>query len=78
LAWSWTYFALSGAKSRLGRAAAYVVTRLTSFWLKYLDDYLVKRPAALDAASGYYLMARRSDQILSDRELITLYKGGHR
>jgi len=78
LAWSWTYFALSLTTSRAGRAIAYAITSLTSFWLKYLDKYLVKRPAALDAASGYYLMARRSDQILSDRELITLYKGGHR
>jgi uncharacterized protein YbaR (Trm112 family)/SAM-dependent methyltransferase len=75
LAWSWTYFALSGATSRLGRAAAHVVTRLSSFWLKYLDDYLVKKPASLDAASGYYLMGRRSNEVLEDRELIKLYQG---
>ncbi len=78
LAWSWTYFALSAATSRKGRAIAYFVTRLTSFWLKYLDRSLVKKPASFDAASGYYLMGRRSDETLSDRELITLYRGGHR
>ncbi len=78
LAWSWTYFALSLTTSRVGRGLAHAATSLTSFWLKSLDKYLVKNPAAFDAASGYYLMARRSDQTLSDRELITLYKGGHR
>ena len=78
LAWSWTYFALSIATSRLGRAIAYSVTSLTSFWLKYFDKYLVNKPGAFDAASGYFLMARRSDEILSDRDLINLYKGGHR
>ena len=78
LAWSWTYFALSLTTSRIGRALAYAVSSLACFWLKNLDKYLVKNPAAFDAASGYYLMARRSDQTLSDRELITLYKGGHR
>lgn len=78
LAWSWRYFALSFPKSLAGRAAAYLVTRLTSFWPKYFDGYLVKRPGAFDAASGYYLMARRSDDVLPDRELIKLYRGGHR
>jgi len=78
LAWSWRYFALSLATSLPGRAIAYIITRLTSFWLKYFDGYLVKKPGAFDAASGYYLMTRRSEEVLPDRELIKLYKGGHR
>lgn len=77
LAWAWNYFALSVATSRTGRAVAHCVTRLTAFWLTYFDAALVKRPGAYDAASGYYLMGRRSNEALSDRELITLYKGGH-
>jgi SAM-dependent methyltransferase len=78
LAWSWTYFALSMTTTRIGRAIAYAVTSLSSFWLKYLDKYLIKKPGAFDAASGYYIMARRSEETLSDRDLIQLYRGGHR
>lgn len=77
LAWSIRYFALSLTTSRIGRAIAYLTTRLTSFWLKYFDKYLVKKPGAFDGASGFYLMAQRSDEVLSDRELISLYKGSN-
>ncbi len=78
LAWAWRYFALSLVTSRPARALTYLVTQPTSFWLKYLDRRLVKRPAAYDAASAFYFLGRRSDGVLPDRELIKLYKGGHR
>ena len=77
LAWSLRYFALSLTTSRTGRAIAYLVTRLSSFWLKYFDRHLVKKPGAFDAASGYYFMGQRSDAVLSDRELIQLYRGAN-
>lgn len=77
LAWSLRYFALSLTTSKAGRAAAYLTTRLTSFWLKYFDKHLVGKPGAFDAASGYYFLGRRSDEVLPDRELIRLYKGAN-
>ena len=43
--------------------------------LKYFDYILINKPGSLDAASGYYFMGSKCDQILSDRELINLYKG---
>jgi hypothetical protein len=42
-----------------------------------LDYYLnlINKPGTLDAASGYYFMGRKVEQVLSDLDLIKLYKG---
>lgn len=76
LAWSYQYFLLSFVKTKLARKFVRVFVSLTSFWLKYFDYILIDKPSTLDAASGYYFMGRKSSRILSDRELIRLYKGG--
>jgi SAM-dependent methyltransferase len=75
LAWSYHYFLLSFTKSRKMRIVLNLVARFTSFFLKYFDYLLIDKPGALDAASGYYFLGRKSESILSDRELIKLYKG---
>jgi uncharacterized protein YbaR (Trm112 family) len=74
LAWSYQYFLLSFTTSRILRAILLVFARLTSFYLKYFDYYLISKPSALDAASGYYFMGRKSEQVLSDQDLIKFYK----
>jgi hypothetical protein len=33
-------------------------------------------PGALDAASGFYFLGRKSATVLSDRDLLRLYRGG--
>lgn len=66
-------FALSFARTRTTRAAASVFAHCTGFWLKYLDWWLLDREAASTAASGYYFLGRKSDQVLSDRDLIASY-----
>ena len=75
LAWSYKYFLLSFVTARFARFFINVFTTLTSFWLKYFDYYLHKRPGSLDAAAGYYFIGRKSSHVLSDRELIASYKG---
>ncbi|MBW4670601.1 MAG: methyltransferase domain-containing protein [Cyanomargarita calcarea GSE-NOS-MK-12-04C] len=75
LAWSYQYFLLSFVKSPLARGLVKVFARMTAFWLKYFDYYLIDKPGTFDAASSYYFMGKKSDRILSDRELLTLYKG---
>jgi SAM-dependent methyltransferase len=75
LAWSYQYFLLSFVKSRLSRAIVKVFARITAFWLKYFDYYLINQPGSFDAASSYYFMGEKSEYVLSDRELLTLYKG---
>ncbi|MBD3559578.1 methyltransferase type 11, partial [Planktothrix sp. FACHB-1355] len=62
-------------KSTAAQALVTAFARFTSFWWKYFDYFLVDKPGTFDAASGYYFMGKKSDRILSDRELIQLYKG---
>lgn len=76
-AWAYQYLLMSFAQSQRGRAWARVVARLTGFWLLWFDRLVIDRPAALDAASGVFFLGRRSENTLSDRELIGLYRGGY-
>jgi SAM-dependent methyltransferase len=76
LAWSIHYFALSFCTHPKLRAAASGLTRLALFWLKYFDYWLARKPAALDAAAAFYFLGRKSEETLSDRELVASYHGG--
>ena len=75
LGWSYEYFLLSFTALKTARTLLRAFARLTSFYFKYFDYYLINKPAALDAASGCYFMGRKSEQILSDKEFIKLNKG---
>ncbi len=75
LAWAYQYFLLSFTASGGLRTLLRVFASFTAFWLKYFDSYLIDKPGALDAASGYYFIGRKSEQLLSDRELLNLYRG---
>jgi SAM-dependent methyltransferase len=75
LAWSCQFFLLSLATARWTRRAAYAFARLTLFWLKYFDSALINKPGTYDAASGFFFMGRKSNESISDRELIACYRG---
>jgi SAM-dependent methyltransferase len=75
LAWSYQYFLLSFADSRILRGFLRAFAQLTSFYLKYFDYYLIGKVGAVDAASGFFFMGRKQATILSDRELIRYYRG---
>lgn len=75
LAWSYQYFLLSFVSSKAARDIIKAFTSFTAFFLKYIDYFLVNSPGSLDAASGYYFLGTKSDHILSDKELVNLYKG---
>ena len=75
LAWSYRYFLLSFSTSNFLRKFIGLFARITSFYLTYFDYFLINKPGALDAASGYYFIGKKSNQILSDKSLIKLYKG---
>ena len=75
LAWSYRYFLLSFTSSRFLRRLIGIFSRLTSFYLPYLDYFLINNPGTLDAASAYYFLGRKSTCVLSDRDLINRYKG---
>lgn len=75
LAWSYRYFLLSFVRSRSARQCISAFSRLTSFWLKYFDYFLIDQPGALDAAPELYFLGQRTDRVLSDRELVRLFRG---
>jgi SAM-dependent methyltransferase len=75
LAWSYKYFINSFFKSTKIRSALYPFIHFTSFFLKYFDHYLVNKPGAYDAASGYYFLGQKNSVALPDTELLKLYKG---
>jgi SAM-dependent methyltransferase len=75
LAWSYEYFLMSFAPSYFWRKVLRVFARFTSFWMPWFDFLLINTRGSLDAASLYYFLGRRSDHILPDRELISLFKG---
>ena len=75
LAWSLWYFMRALAPGRAGRAVAAVLARLLFFWLKYVDTFVVARPAAIDAASGTFFLGRRRTAAVSDVEVLASYRG---
>ena len=76
LAWSYKYFLLSLSDSHLLRNLLDTFAKITSFYLKYFDSLTPDKAGSFDAASAYYFLGRKSDVVLSDRELIRLYRGG--
>ena len=53
------------------------LARMPFFWLRYLDR-LVPRAFAMDNASAYYFLGRRSDRELQPREMVGYYRGAQR
>lgn len=48
----------------------------SAFWITYFDRYLLDKPGSYDAAAGFFFLGRKTvGYTLSDRELLTLYKG---
>ena len=75
LAWSWRYFLWSFARGPLAGSLLTTFASFTSFFFKAFDGRLIDRPRALDAAAGVYFLGRRSETMLSDRELVAGYRG---
>ena len=76
LALSFRYLLLSFTKNFVARVVLIALSSYLTFWLKYVDALLINTPGTLDAASGYYFFGQKTGQILSDRDLIKLYRGG--
>lgn len=75
LAWAYEYFLLSFVRGDLARATVKAVARFTSSWLMLFDGWLSRTSGGLDAASGYFFLGRKSATVLSDQELVRLYRG---
>ena len=75
LAWSYSYFLKSFSSSSIISHLLTVFARMTSFFFKYFDYYLIDKPGSYDAASGLFFMGKKSTNALSDRDLIKQFKG---
>lgn len=75
LAWAWQYFLLSFTSRKIFRTILRVFSELSAFWLIYLDKLTIRTKGTQDAASGFYFLGRRSEKVLSDRELISQFRG---
>jgi ubiquinone/menaquinone biosynthesis C-methylase UbiE len=53
------------------------LARVAFFWLRYLD-HLFPTDFAMDSASAYYFLGRRSERELSPREIVAYYRGAQR
>jgi ubiquinone/menaquinone biosynthesis C-methylase UbiE len=53
------------------------LARALFFWLRYLDR-AIPREYAMDDASAYYFLGRRSERELSAREIVRYYRGAQR
>lgn len=77
LAWSVQYFLRCFSSALLWKC----LVRLTSFalcWLKYLDYWLMRKPASADAASGFFFLGRKRQSAIQDREILELHWSRHR
>ena len=73
LAWVYRAFLLSFVQSKSARTAIKAFARFTAWGLKYIDYYLINKPGTLDAAFEYYFMGRKSNKIISDKDIIKSY-----
>jgi hypothetical protein len=75
LAWMYYYFLLSFTTFSILRRGITVFVRLTAFFLKYFDLFLIKKRTAFDASLGYYFIGRKNNIPISDKDLIKQYGG---
>jgi len=76
LVWSFRYFARSLPR-RSSRAIGVlgILAVLLTFWIKYLDLFLVDHRAASDGAAGTWFMGRKLDSPVPDDEIVATYRG---
>lgn len=75
LGWSIKYFVGSLINNKYIRYFIQILISCLFFWLKYIDFIICNNRGSFDGASGFYFIGRKSDKILSDKELIKLFKG---
>lgn len=75
MAWAYQYLMLGlfGYTHQL-RLVVKTLSRITGFWLKYFDYLERPNKRRADGASGTFFMGKKSDKVLSDKELISYYQ----
>ncbi len=74
-AWSFERMISGFAESGMLRSILRTIARFPVFPFKFLDKILCTRPTAYDAASAYYFFGQKSVTPITDREIISNYRG---
>jgi SAM-dependent methyltransferase/uncharacterized protein YbaR (Trm112 family) len=75
LSWAWRYFLASWTRSpRLAKVLA-LLGRISAFLFELTDHISAERPGALDGASCVFFLGTRSEAVVSDRDLVSGYRG---
>jgi SAM-dependent methyltransferase len=76
LAWQATYFLMAFAgDGRVAHAILRRVASLLTFWLTWLDPWLVRRAGGPDGAAGTFFLGRRSEETVDDGAIVAAYDG---
>ena len=75
LAWAWLFFLRSFSNNKIFVLFLTFFGRLTSFFLKYLDYFLINKKGGYDAASGFYFIGKKADYVLKKYDLLKRFKG---
>ena len=75
LGWSIKYFFRSLSDNKIIQNGTDIIISFLFFWLKYIDLLTKNNKSSYDSASVYYFVGRKSDDIISDKELLRQYKG---
>lgn len=77
LAWSWLHFLDALTTNPAIRKGLVLFGKATSYWLKYIDAVLLRRPGSYDSASAFYFIGKRSESIFPDRDIVLNYNRNH-
>ena len=74
MAWSYQYLLLGlfGYTPTL-RYLIKAFARITGFWMKYFDYLEIWNPYRVDGASAIYFIGRKSNQVVSNKDIIVSY-----
>jgi hypothetical protein len=75
LAWSLKYIFRSLCDNKIIQKGTEIIISFLFFWLKYINYLIVNNKSVYDSASVYYFIGKKSEDILSDKELVKLYRG---
>jgi SAM-dependent methyltransferase len=78
LAWSWRYFLAAFARGRTLTKILFWFGRITGTLFEQTDHFFRQRPGALDAASCTFFLGTRAEVEVSDRDLVSAYRGAQR
>ena len=62
-------------ESRMLRATIARAVALFGFWVKYLDDFLVRRPGGIDAAARTFFLGTKRETPVPDRAIVAGFRG---